>query len=277
MMQNRNRLGIWLSGCSLVVIPLWGLAQGAGDAERAGPAPAGPAEEAFTSSADPLGSFMWELYRERYLGDAPYVFDSRVRLSAPGFAEDSGQVPLDIDAGELGDDFERMLAWVELNPIPLIFDYDPRSHGLPRLSLNVRLEQASPVRVAVQRHGVWHIGSTHIEAEGGGCTTPGIATTESRWEERFGEVAGRRFDHGEQSQLRLRVMHPMDSGLIPSQPAFHIQRFEVLDAGGELISTLAIEASVSENPALGLHMKPLEGGYRVGARDNNGNRFSIAL
>lgn len=242
--------------------------------------PASHAATLNTAEKDPLNSFMWPVYRERFLGDASVVFDERVIVNAPRFAEDSGQVPIELDASALeasGEPITDIIAWVDLNPIPRLFTYSPMSHGLAKLSLNIRLEQASAVRVAVKQGDTWHVGGTYIEAEGGGCTTPGIATADTDWENTFGELQGRLFDNEDEQRLRLRLSHPMDSGLIPSQPAFYVQSFEMLDHQGQQVATLDIEASVSANPTLGLHMRPSLGGYVIGARDNNGNRFSMGL
>lgn len=233
-----------------------------------------------SAEQDPLNSFMWPVYRERFLGDAPVVFDERVIVSAPSFAEDSGQVPIELDASGLeasGEPITDIIAWVDLNPIPRLFHYSPMSHGLAKLSLNIRLEQASAVRVAVKQGATWHVGGTYIEAEGGGCTTPGIACADNDWENTFGELQGRLFANESEQRLRVRLSHPMDSGLIPSQPAFYVQSFELLDQQGQKVAALDIEASVSANPTLGLHMRPSAEGYVIGARDNNGNRFSIGL
>lgn len=226
---------------------------------------------------DPLDSFMWELYRERYLGQAPVRFDERVRLSAPAFAEDSGQVPVEVDASAFNGRFQRMLMWVELNPIPMVFDYQPLSHGLARVALNLRLEQGSAVRVAVLSEGTWHVGSVFIDAAGGGCTTPGIASSGKDWSRDFGEVRARRFAADTGNRLRFRMMHPMESGLLPSESPFYIE--EVLLLSGETtVARMSWHASISENPALTIDLRG-DGrtGYSLRARDNNGNLLETAL
>ncbi|AFT69921.1 sulfur oxidation protein SoxZ [Alloalcanivorax dieselolei B5] len=237
-------------------------------------APWSVAEEA---REDPLGSFMWERYRERFLGDTPVRFDSRVGIQAPAFAEDSGQVPIDVDASDFNGRFQRMLLWVELNPIPLVFDYRPLSDGLGRLSINVRLEQSSAVRVAVLSDGVWHVGSTRIEGEGGGCTTPGIAKTEDNWSKDFGRIKARRFGHESGSRVRVKLSHPMDSGLIPSTRPFYVEQVAFVH-GDEPVASMTWQASVSENPELALTLKGDAGtAYRFQARDNNGNEFDHVI
>lgn len=129
--------------------------------------------DSWGSQRDPVTSVMWDYYHERLLGGEAFVFDERVKLSAPPFAEDARQVPIQIDASAFDGQVVRMLAWAELNPIPQIFDFQPGEQVLPRLAIRIRVEQATPLRVAVlTRDGLWHVGSTQIDAAGGGCTAP---------------------------------------------------------------------------------------------------------
>ena len=50
---------------------------------------------------DPMPSVMWDFHHQRILDGAPYVFDDRVQLLAPPFAEDARQVPIQVDARAL--------------------------------------------------------------------------------------------------------------------------------------------------------------------------------
>ena len=220
---------------------------------------------------DPLDSFMWELYQDRYLSNAPVHFDSRVKITAPDFAEDSGQVPVEIDARHLNGKFEKMLLWVELNPIPMVFEYNPGTQGLAKVGLNIRLEQGSPVRVALLSQGVWHVGSTFIDGAGGGCSTPGIANSGKNWSKDFGQVRGRRFPAKQGSRLRFLIIHPMESGLLPSEIPFYIEELKI-SSKGETVADMKWHASISENPVLTIEMKGDERTpYKMKARDNNAN------
>ena len=60
---------------------------------------------------DPVPSLMWAFYHKQMLGDAPFVFDDRVKLHAPPFAEDARQVPLEIDARAFKGEVVKILAW----------------------------------------------------------------------------------------------------------------------------------------------------------------------
>lgn len=121
------------------------------------------------AEADPLQSVMWEYHHKGLLDGEPYVFDERVQVQVPPFAEDSRQVPIHIDARALGDEVVRIEAWADLNPIPRIFTFTPGDQVLPLVAIRIRVEQATPIRAAVlTRDGLWHIGSAKVDAAGGG-------------------------------------------------------------------------------------------------------------
>jgi sulfur-oxidizing protein SoxY len=226
---------------------------------------------------DPVPSVMWAFYHKQLLADAPFVFDERVRLLAPPFAEDARQVPLEIDARAFAGDVVRILAWAELNPLPRIVDFQPSERVLPWLSIRIRIEQATPLRAAVQtRDGLWHVGSTVIDAAGGGCTAPSVVRTQAGWEEHLGEVLGGRYPRGDSNRLRLQIAHPMDNGLVSGIPEFFIDQAQLFDADGKLLARLELFPAVSENPNLGFDIRG-SGQTRLVLRDNSGNQFDAAI
>lgn len=229
------------------------------------------------TSTDPVTSVMWDYYHQRLLGGEAFVFDEQVKLSAPPFAEDARQVPIQIDATALSDEVVRILAWAELNPIPQIVDFRPGEQVLPRLAIRIRIEQATPIRAAVQtRDGLWHIGSTYIEAAGGGCTAPSVVRAQAGWEEHLGEVLGKRFTLADGNRLRLQVAHPMDNGLVGGIPEFFLNQAELRDLQGQRLAVMELFPAVSENPTISLDMRdatPAE----LWLRDNNGNEFKAQL
>ncbi|MDD2052105.1 quinoprotein dehydrogenase-associated SoxYZ-like carrier [Pseudomonas putida] len=227
---------------------------------------------------DPVpSSVMWDFYHKQILGSAAFVFDDRVKLLAPPFAEDARQVPIEIDARALQGDVVRILAWAELNPLPKIVDFQPSAQVLPWLSIRIRVEQATPLRAAVQtRDGLWHVGSTLIDAAGGGCTAPSVVRTEAGWEEHVGEVLGGRYPREHFSRLRLQVSHPMDNGLVSGIPEFYLTQAELLDAAGKTLATLELFPAVSENPNLGFDVQGA-GQTHLRLRDNSGNEFNAAI
>jgi len=195
----------------------------------------------------------------------------------PPFAEDARQVPILVDASAYRGQVVRILAWAELNPITQIFDFAPGAEVLPRLAVRIRIEQATPIRAAVlTRDGLWHVGSSYIDAAGGGCTAPSVVRAEAGWEERLGQVQGKRFALADSDRLRLQVVHPMDNGLVGGIPEFYLNQAELRDGHGKVLATLELFPSVSENPTLSLEVQG-EGETELWLRDNNGNEFKAAL
>ena len=114
---------------------------------------------------DPVESVMWDYFHQRILAGQPFVHDPRVVLEAPPFAEDSRQVPIQVDARAYAGQVVKIMAWAELNPIPQIFIFQPGERVAPLLAIRIRVEQATPIRAAVlTRDGLWHIGSTRVDA-----------------------------------------------------------------------------------------------------------------
>lgn len=236
---------------------------------------------AWGAPVDPVPSVMWAYYHQRLLANAPFVFDERVKVLAPPFAEDARQVPLEIDARAFTGEVVKILAWAELNPLPQIVDFQPVERVLPWLSLRIRIEQATPLRAAVlTRDGLWHVGSTLIEAAGGGCTAPSVVRTQPGWEEHLGEVFGGRYPRAEFSRLKVQVAHPMDNGMVSGIPEFFINQAELRSADNRLLARLELFPAVSENPNLAFD---IEGGLntsvplRLTLRDTSGSQFEAAI
>jgi sulfur-oxidizing protein SoxY len=226
---------------------------------------------------DPVTSVMWGYYQHKFLNDQPYVFDDRVILNAPPFAEDARQVPIEIDARAYKGQVVRILAWAELNPLPQIVDFQPIERVLPWLAIRIRIEQATPLRAAVlTRDGLWHIGSTSIEAAGGGCTAPSVVRTQPGWEEHIGEVLAGRYPRTGFSRLRLQIAHPMDNGMVSGIPEFYLNQAQLKDDNGKLLASLELFPAVSENPVLGFDIEG-QGATRLWLRDISGNQFSAAV
>lgn len=233
--------------------------------------------DSWAAQRDPVTSVMWEYYHERLLGGEAFVFDERVKLSVPPFAEDARQVPIQVDASAFDGQVVRMLAWAELNPISQIFDFKPGEQVLPRLAIRIRVEQATPLRVAVlTRDGLWHVGSAQVDAAGGGCTAPSVVRTEAGWEERLGEVLGKRYVLSDANRLRVQVSHPMDNGLVGGIPEFFLNQAQLRDRQGNTLASLELFPAVSENPTISLDVKGAVE-TELWLRDNNGNEFKADL
>lgn len=238
-------------------------------------------EAADLTGGDPLESMQWPTLRKQHLGDAPMRFAPEVLVRGPVFADDAMNVPLLINARALeksgsgaGAGVERIVVLVDRNPIREVLEFRPL-RALPVLAFRIRMEQASPVRALVQtRDGMWHVGSTWVKAAGGGCTVPGLTRADGSWSRTLNQVQARLFNNPMEGsrRLRVRVMHPMDTGLVAGVPSFHIEQLRMVDALGETWWSLALHEPVSENPLLTLELPPQGGqGWRLLGRDNNGN------
>ena len=188
----------------------------------------------------------WPDLKREFFGSAPVVFDERVQVRAPAFAEDPMNVPVSVAALGLPD-IESIVVFVDRNPIRKVLEYQPLA-ALASVGLRFKLEQASPVRAAARtKDGVWHVGGTLVDSSGGGCT-----------------VAG--------------VMHPMDTGLVGGIPAFYVNRLSVRDAAGRELLRLATFEPVSENPVFSFDFPGrVAGGLRLVGTDNNGNRIDSRI
>ncbi len=231
-----------------------------------------------SNGGDPFGSLQWPDLKKEFFGNARVAFDERVRVLGPGFAEDPMNVPISFSALGLGE-VETIIVFVDRNPIRKVLEFAP-GRAAPSLALRFKLEQASPVRVAARtKDGVWHVGGTLVDSAGGGCTVPGGSRADNSWSQTLGRVSARLFTGSPAlgmagARLRVRVMHPMDTGLANGIPAFYLNRLALRDAQGREWLRLAIFEPVSENPVFSFDFTERPGpGLRLVGTDNNGNRI----
>jgi sulfur-oxidizing protein SoxY len=211
------------------------------------------------------------------------VFSEAVTVRGPAFADDAMNVPLLVDARGLagtGGGVAHMLVVVDRNPVREVLAFEPL-RALPMLAFRIRMEQASPVRAMVQTaDGRWHVGGTWVQAAGGGCTVPGATRADGSWSRTLNQVQARFFPNVIEGsrRLRVRVMHPMDTGLVAGIPAFYIEQLQLVDSAGQAWWRLALHEPVSENPLLTFELPPQRaGGFRLTGRDNNGNRIDAEV
>lgn len=234
---------------------------------------------------DPYRSHVWIDMRKEFLGAAPLRYDARVEVQGPAFAEDPMNVPIAVRVSPALGTVRRIVVLVDRNPIKKVLEFEPLS-ALPALSFRFKLEQASPVRAAVQlADGAWVVGGTWVDSAGGGCTVAGGTRKDGTWSQTLGQVSGRLFPGSAgadstpaASRLRLQVMHPMDTGLVAGIPAFFINRLSVRDGQGRELARLLAFEPVSENPVFSFDFaQPPTGGVAVVGTDNNGNRIGSRL
>lgn len=230
-----------------------------------------------SAADDPLASVNWESMRREFFRDAAVRFDERVRVLAPATAEDPLQVPVSVDATGLPG-VEEVLVFADFNPIVQILRFYPAA-APALLSFRIKLQQSSPVRAAARTaDGVWHVGGTWVETVGGGCTAPSFGSASPEWQAHLNEVSGRQWSEGPNAgRLRLRVVHPMDTGLVAGTPAFHLEEIEFRDDQGRRLMRVRPFEPVSENPVFTLNRGSGGGAIETSGRDNNGNRFTARI
>jgi sulfur-oxidizing protein SoxY len=245
-------------------------------------ATAAPAPADDPTGGDPFQSFQWPDLQREFVPNATTVFDPRVQVRAPAFAEDPMNVPVSVSVTGL-EGVEEILVLVDRNPIRKVLAYFPLV-ALPSVSFRFKLEQASPVRaLARTRDGVWHVGGAMVDSTGGGCTVAGASRKDGSWDRTLGRVSGRVFENATPApgfaltgaaRLRLRVMHPMDTGLANGIPAFYVNKLSVRDSRGVELLRINTFEPVSENPVFSFDFAGLQtGALTVVGSDNNGNRI----
>lgn len=229
---------------------------------------------AASPTADPLDSARWEDMRRSFFPDAEVRFDTRIEVRGPLTAENPMAVPVSIDTTALPD-VREVLVFADFNPIVKVLTFTP-GKAASRLSFRLKLQQSSPIRAAARTaDGVWHVGGVWVNTTGGGCTVPSTGSASPEWQQRLGEVNGRIWTRKDGNRVRVRIIHPMDTGLAPSVPAFHIESLVLADEKTELMTIRTFEP-VSENPLFTIDLAPGTdpARIRVTGRDNNGNRIN---
>ena len=234
-----------------------------------------------TPAADPFQSVSWDGIREVTFGTAPLRFDlDQVRVEAPRKVEDGAQVPVAVSVQGLGE-IKEIIVIADLNPAPRAITFRPLS-ARPRLAMRIKIEQASAIHAAaLTSDGVWHVGGTKVDAPGGGCSTPSASQSSQSWKTHLNAIQGkawRRADGGD--RLRLRLIHPMNTGFVTGIPAFFIDHLKVFTAEGKQVAEMQPGEPLSENPVVSLDLTP-EGssakGYRIDWSDTDGNSGSAKL
>jgi sulfur-oxidizing protein SoxY len=241
--------------------------------------PAGTAMAA-DAAKDPLESPVWAAVQAKYFGDGPIVFDDRVKVSVPSIVENQAQVPVTADARALPG-VKKLVVVADLNPIQHVLTLSPQK-AAPYVAFRMKVEQGTPVRAAaLTDDGVWHIGGMYLSAAGGGCSAPALARGEADWSTTVGETHGKVFRQVDgSSRVRLRVRHPMDTGLARNNdPAYFIEKLEMRSSGGDALATLEMFEPVSEDPTITLMpmLAPTDASIEAVGRDNNGGVYRSTL
>ena len=226
---------------------------------------------------DPLNSIAWETMYEAFFAGQKVVVDELVKVQAPESAEDPLAVPVWVDASALKD-VKKIVVIADLNPIPRILEFYPMGSD-PVLGFRFKIEQASPIRALVQTSDdVWHMNGVWIDAAGGGCTAPSLASGNANWADRLGMIGSRTWpmQNPALSRLKLQINHPMDTGLAEGIPAYYLETIIIKDAEGNSLGIVKPFEPVSEDPIFSLNVNTT-GPVSFWSRDNNGNIFKAEL
>jgi sulfur-oxidizing protein SoxY len=233
------------------------------------------------TGGDPLGTLQWPGVRQEFLGKDAFEFDARIVVKAPVFAEDAMSVPVQVDASAYSGRVARIVVVVDRNPIRKVLDFEPLLMQ-PKLAFRFKLQQASAVRALVQLHdGTWRVGSTLVQASGGGCTVPGATRVDGSWTSTLGQVQAQLipdFLASGRGRLRLRVMHPMDTGLVAGIPAYYLEHLQAQSDEGQTLFKLDLFEPVSENPLLTFDFaQRIPSSLRITGRDNSALRIDAQV
>ena len=75
----------------------------------------------------------------------------------------------------------------------------------------------------------------------------------------------------------MRVVHPMDTGLVAGIPAFHLEEIRFAEADGRPLMRVRLFEPVAENPVFTLQRESAGGPVEAVGRDNNGNAFRARI
>lgn len=236
------------------------------------------AAPATAAPVDPFDSPTWEFLVEKLLGNAPVRFDDRVKVIVPSITENQRAFPVTVDARGLGE-VRRIILLADLNPVQEALSFVP-VEAEPFIATRIKLDQATPVRAAVElADGTWLVNGRYVDAAGGGCSLPPLSRVRGDWASALGQIRGRAWRDGDTARLRLAFRHPMDTGFVSNIAAFYIETVDVRAADGRVLGRLTLREPIAEDPTLTLiaKVKPGDRAIEVASRDTNGNLSRAAV
>ena len=226
---------------------------------------------------DPLESPLWDAMVENNLQGLPIVFDPAIVVGLPPVTEDQTQVPIIIDARKLGSGVEELIVLGDLNPFPVTLKMRP-TNGPAFVAFRMRVEQGTAIRGAARVGGKWHVGAAYLDAAGGGCSAPPVTESKVDWDH-LGQMRAKLWrEDADTLRLRVRMIHPMDTGL-HKEPAFFIEALAVRDAAGGALVDFEVPEPIGANPTFTMLLRDPKAGDHVGvfARDTDGHKFEAKV
>lgn len=230
----------------------------------------------------------WDnLLKGYYFADTQIIeSDELFDFSIPYRAEDGALVPIKIIAKQ-PQTKERFIKsmWIiiDKNPKPLAgtFQFSP-INGKADLSMRIRVDAYSPVRVIAATNDNKHYMVSHYVKSSGGCSAPASSDAATALA-RLGKIrlktpVIREFD--KPVQTRIAISHPNTSGLQKDQvttlfiPPHYVSKIDI-DFEGESIFSAETDISISENPNFKFYFVPSKPGVlTTEITDTKGNIFT---
>lgn len=227
--------------------------------------------------AGPPATEAWQDILDLEFAAAEVVYDDSFQLVLPERVEEASSVPVVVGFSGAPFAVRELALFAENNPFPQVVRvYAERP--LQAVGLNIRLERSTPVRAAaLDGDGVWHVVAREVDvATPGGCSAGGGGGHP------VGDIAMRQFVRPNGvSRLKLRIGHPMDTGLAVDAatgavvPERYIDRLAVAGDSGTL-ATVRLWASVAADPTLMFDLPEEQRHVRVEATDTDGAAFALA-
>lgn len=232
---------------------------------------------------------LWNAFiRPQYFADREIVVGkSVIELRLPTRAEDSGVVPISINAKipQRDDYFIRQVhVFVDKNPKPLAgrFELTP-AMGKADLAMRLRINEYTDVRVIAETSdGVLHMDSGYTRASGG-CSEPPPFLKLKDARSHIGEMKFRAESEGADSDVALAhllIRHPNITGLQLDQrtrafiPAEYVTRV-IVRFNEQHVMTAETDISISEDPSFRFFFKPRQGGTLTAEMtDSKGRQFT---
>lgn len=229
----------------------------------------------------------WNTMLKDYYFEDKTVIESNEMFDfeAPYRAEDGAMVPLSIVTKQAQTEelfIKNLWVIIDKNPKPLAgkFQFSP-ANGKADLSMRIRVDAYSPVRVIAETNQEKFLMVTHFVKSSGGCSAPAssdAATALARMGKiRLKTPLVRSFE--KPVQTRLAISHPNTSGLQKDQvttlfiPPHYISEIDV-KFEGEQIFKAETDISISENPNFKFYFSPTKKGtLTTEVTDTKGNKF----
>lgn len=234
---------------------------------------------------------MWQALRQQYFLHRAIIEsgENRIRIQAPGRAENDAMVPVLIELVEnynnSADPFQKVYLIVDVNPAPLagLFTLS-NNRVMEQLKTSVRVNGYTFIRaVGETASGKLYMAKQWVKSTGAGCSAPPGLDQEMH-KKRMGKI---RFNQVEDNinrrsrSLRLVVSHPNNTGMQRDQlstmliPENYITNVKVT-FNQELVLEADTSFTLSENPNFTFTFDPEESGIlRADFSDNLDNFFSL--